>query len=200
MSQGYSNRSQPPRPQNKQIYKNYYLPRRDWGRQENSYPKKRFHSQGERLPVPPLQGNQKWQGKESLPQPSTKQSRQPDMSVGESDSMKVNIPKTKNEASITEKPHCDIGNEGFQTVHPTAVLTSVEGTKINIDKVEVPKQAETKSKKTCNCKCQSQNNDLKTKKTETGAREVTPVSEVSSQGTSQEELKKEGTSQKDQKE
>jgi len=75
------------------------------------------------------------------------------MSVGESDSMKVNIPKTKNKVSKTEKPHCGIGNEGFQTVHPTALLTSIEGTQINIDKVKEPKQAETKSKKTCNLKC-----------------------------------------------
>ena len=67
--------------------------------------------------------------------------------------MKVNIPKTKNKVSKTEKPHCGIGNEGFQTVHPTALLTSIEGTQINIDKVKEPKQAETKSKKTWNLKC-----------------------------------------------
>jgi len=114
--------------------------------------------------------------------------------------MKVNIHKTKNEASKSKKPHCGIDNEGVQTVHPTALLTSVEGTQISIDKVEEPKQAETKSKKTCNLKCQSQNNDLKTKETEIGAQEDTPVSEVSPQKTSQEEMKKEGTSQEDQNE
>jgi len=60
MSQRYNNRSQPPRPQNRQIYKNYYPPRRDWGRQENSYPQNtRFHSQGERPSGPLPQGNQR---------------------------------------------------------------------------------------------------------------------------------------------
>ncbi len=34
----------------------------------------------------------------------------------------------------TEKPPCGIGNEGFQTIHPTALLTSIDGTQT--DKVE----------------------------------------------------------------
>jgi len=74
MSQGYRNQSQLPRPQNRRIYKNYNPPRRDWGRQENSYPENtKFHSEGERPPGPPSQGNQRCQGKESVSQPCTKQ-------------------------------------------------------------------------------------------------------------------------------
>ena len=75
--------------------------------------------------------------------------------------MKVNIPKTKKEASKTEKPPCGIENEGFQTIHPTALLTSIDSTQT--DKVEEPVKKETENPKCCNCKCQNQTVDLETK-------------------------------------
>ena len=92
--------------------------------------------------------------------------------------MKVNIPGTTNEASKTEKPPCGIGNEGFQTIHPTALLTSIDGTQT--DKVEEPEKKETESPKCCNCKCQNQTVNLETKETETteiGAQEIAKTEE-----------------------
>ena len=88
-----------------------------------------------------------------MPQSSTPSHTQPENSVGVADLMKVNIPKTKNEASKTEKPPCGIGNEGFQTIHPTALLTSIDGTQT--DKVEEPVKKEIEIPKCCNCKCQT---------------------------------------------
>jgi hypothetical protein len=76
--------------------------------------------------------------------------------------MKVNIPETKNEASKTEKPPCGIGNEGFQTIHPTALLTSIDGTQT--DKVEEPVKKEIEIPKCCNCKCQTRLLILKQKR------------------------------------
>jgi hypothetical protein len=113
---------------------------------------------------------------------------QSDNSVGGADSMKVNIPETKNEASKTEKPHCGIGNEGFQTIHPTALLTSIDGTQTG--KVEEPVKEESKSQKCCNCKCQIQNTDLETKETEIGVQETIRVVKTPLEEVKKEEMKK----------
>jgi hypothetical protein len=98
--------------------------------------------------------------------------------------MKVNIPETKNEASKTEKPPCRIGNEGFLTIHPTALLTSIDGTQT--DKVEEPEKKETETPKCCNCKCQNQTTDLETKEIE-----ITEIGAQETKTEEKEELKKE---------
>ncbi len=102
--------------------------------------------------------------------------------------MKVNIPGTTNEASKTEKPPCGIGNEGFQTIHPTALLTSIDGTQT--DKAEEPEKKETESPKCCNCKCQNQTVNLETKKTETteiGAQDIAKTEEQEAAKTEEKE-------------
>jgi len=131
----------------------------------------------------------RWQKDESLPQTSTPLHTQPDNSVGGADSMKVNIPENKNEASKTEKPHCGNGNEGFQTIHPTVLLTSIDGTQT--DKVEESVKEETKNPKCCNCTCQNQNVDLVTKETEIGVQETIRVVKTPLEGIKKEEVKTE---------
>jgi hypothetical protein len=103
--------------------------------------------------------------------------------------MKVNIPKTKKEASKTEKPPCGIENEGFQTIHPTALLTSIDGTQT--DKVEEPVKKETENPKCCNCKCQNQTVDLETKETEIGVQETIRVVKTPLEGIKKDEVKTE---------
>ncbi len=196
MSQGNNYRSPPPRPQYRQTNT-----RRDWGKQYNSYPQNtRFYQQGGRSYDHPPQGNPRWQGEESLPQPSSLSHAQPDNGTGGADWMKVSIPETKNEASKTEKPHCRIGNEDFQTIHPIALLTSIDGTQT--DKVEEPVKEETKSQKCCICKCQIQNTDLETKETEIVVQETirvvnTPLEEVNKEETKKEESKTEEIKKKE---
>jgi hypothetical protein len=169
MPRGNGNRPPPPRSPYRQTNT-----RRDWGRPNDSYPQNaRFHPQENQTYAYSPQGNPGRRGEDSLPQSSTPSHTQPENSVGGADLMKVNIPETKNEASKTEKPPCGIGNEGFQTIHPTALLTSIDGTQT--DKVEEPEKKETENPKCCNCKCQSQTVDLETKETEAteiGAQEV----------------------------
>jgi len=116
--------------------------------------------------------------------------------------MKVNIPETKNEASKTEKPPCGIGNEGFQTIHPTALLTSIDGTQT--DKVEEPVKKETEISKYCNCKCQNQTVDLETKEIEIGVQETirlvkTPLEEFKKEESKTDDSRKKNPRQKKQK-
>jgi hypothetical protein len=91
MSEEYNNRLPPPGPHYRQTNT-----RRDWGRQNNSYPQNtRFYLQENRPYDHSPQGNPRWGEEDSLPQPSTPSHTQADNSVGGADLMKVNIPKTK---------------------------------------------------------------------------------------------------------
>jgi hypothetical protein len=154
MSRGNGNRPPPPRPP---------YTRRDWVRPNNSYPQNAgFRPQENRTYAYSPKGNPGLRGEGSLPRSSTLSHTQPENSVGGADSMKVNILEAKNEASKTEKPPCGIRNEGFQTIHPTALLTSIDG--IQTDIVEEPEKKEIEIPKCFNCKCQNQTVDLKQKR------------------------------------